>query len=386
MITSDTQRAAVLYDVARMEIRDVPRGSCGPRDVRLKVLAVGLCGTDFHIYEGHGNYHTDEHGRRIPLTEHPQILGHEVVGEVIEAGAEVRGVAIGDRVVLDQGHNCASAGRPERCEYCANGHTHQCEHYREHGITGLPGGLSETLVVPGVNVVRIDSGLRSSDAVLTEPLACIVHAMDAGMRAGGRYTLDGPAASRARTVLVTGAGPAGLLFVQYVRKVLGFEGRVLVSEPEAGKRALAAGFGADAFDPRETGLAEAVAARTDGRRADWVIDASGAAQVLVDLPGVMRKQATVVLYGHGHAGIDISVISNIQFREPTLATPVGASGAIDPDGRPAVYRRALALLEEGRVRVDAFLTHRYASLDAVPAAFAGEHRRPGYIKGLVDLS
>ena len=385
MITSDTQRAAVLYDVARMEIRDVPSGSCGPRDVRLKVLAVGLCGTDFHIYEGHGNYHTDDYGRRVPLTEHPQILGHEVVGEVVELGADVRGVAIGDRVVLDQGHNCASAGRPAYCEYCASGHTHQCEYYREHGITGLPGGLAETLVIPGVNLVRIGSALPSSEAVLTEPLACIVHAMDAGMRAGGRYTLDGPAASRARAVLITGAGPAGLLFVQYVRHVLGFDGRVLVSEPDAGKRALAASLGADAFDPRESGLAEAVMARTDGRRADWVIDASGAAQVLVDLPGVMRKQATVVLYGHGHAGIDISVISNIQFREPTLATPVGASGSIDPDGRPAVYRRALALLEEGRVRVDAFLTHRYASLDAVPAAFTGDHRRPGYIKGLVEL-
>ena len=221
--------------------------------------------------------------------------------------------------------------------------------------------------------------------MLTEPLACIVHAMDRGCGRARRYALDGPAASRARTVLVTGAGPAGLLFLQYVRHVLGFDGRVLVSEPDAGKRALAESLGAEAFDPRERGLAEAVLARTDGRRADWVIDASGAAQVLVDLPGVMRKQATVVLYGHGHTGIDISVISNIQFLEPTLVTPVGASGAIDPDGRPAVYRRALALLEEGRVRVDAFLTHRYTSLDAVPAAFTGEHRRPGYIKGLVEL-
>jgi L-iditol 2-dehydrogenase len=382
---TDTMRAAVLYDVARMEIREVPRVDPGPRDVVLRVAAVGLCGTDFHIFEGHGNYHTDDRGVRVPLTEHPQILGHEVVGEVVEVGRDVRGVAMGDRVVLDQGHNCASAGRAVYCEYCASGDSHQCEHYREHGITGLPGGLSETLVVPGVNVVRIGSGLRPAEAVLTEPLACIVHAMDRGIRAGGRYTLDGPAASRARTVLITGAGPAGLLFLQYVRRVLGFDGRVLVSEPDAGKRALAESLGAEVFDPRVRGLAEAVIARTDGRRADWVIDASGAAQVLVDLPGVMRKQATVVLYGHGHTGIDISVISNIQFLEPTLATPVGASGAIDPDGRPAVYRRALALLEEGRVRVDAFLTHRYASLDAVPAAFTGEHRRPGYVKGLVEL-
>jgi L-iditol 2-dehydrogenase len=378
-------RAAVLYDVARMEIREVPRVDPGPRDVVLRVAAVGLCGTDFHIFEGHGNYHTDERGRRVPLADHPQILGHEVVGLVVEAGREVRGVAVGDRVVIDQGHNCGSAGRPSLCEYCASGHSHQCEHYQEHGITGLAGGLAEMLVVPAVNAVRVASDLPSTEAVLTEPLACIVHAVDAGMRAGGRYRLDGPSKSRAETVLVTGAGPAGLLFVQHLRHVLGFEGRVLVSEPEAAKRALAVGFGAEAFDPRDGGLAAAVLDRTGGRRADWVIEASGAAQVLVDLPGVMRKQATVVLYGHGHTGIDISVISNIQFKEPALVTPVGASGEIEADGRPAVYRRALALLEEGRVRVDRFLTHRYRSLDAVPDAFAGEHRRPGYIKGIVEL-
>ena len=378
-------RAAVLYDVARMEIRDVPRGEPGPRDVLLRVATVGLCGTDFHIFDGHGNYHTDAHGRRIPLSEHPQILGHEVVAVVAETGRDVRGVAVGDRVVIDQGHNCASDARPTLCEYCASGDTHQCEHYREHGITGLAGGLAETMVVPAVNAVRIDSDLPSSQAVLTEPLACIVHAVDVAVRASGRYRLDGPSATRAGTVLVTGAGPAGLLFVQYLRQVLGFEGRLLVSEPDPAKRARAEAFGAEAFDPREEGLVAAVLARTAGRRADWVIDASGAAAVLLDLAGVMRKQATVVLYGHGHTGVDISVISNIQFREPTLVTPVGASGGLDADGRPEVYRRALGLLEAGRVRVDTFLTHGYHSLDEVPAAFAGEHRRPGYIKAVVEL-
>jgi L-iditol 2-dehydrogenase len=380
-----TMRAAVLYDVARMAIRDVPRPEPGPRDVVLRVAAVGLCGTDFHIFEGHGNYHTDRRGRRVPLAEHPQILGHEVVGIVDEVGGDARGVALGDRVVLDQGHNCASAGLPTLCEYCATGDSHQCEHYREHGITGLPGGLADVLVVPAVNVVRVASALPSIEAVLTEPLACIVHALDAAMRANSRYRIDGPAAARARTVLVTGAGPAGLLFVQYLRSVLGFDGRILVSEPEPGKRALAAAFGADPIDPRAVGLADAVLELTAGRRADWVIDASGTAQVLVDLPGVIRKQATVVIYGHGHTGVDISLLSNIQFMEPTLVTPVGASGALGPDGRPTVYHRALSLLEDGRVRVSAFLTHRYRSLDEVPMAFAGAHRAPGYIKGVVEL-
>jgi threonine dehydrogenase-like Zn-dependent dehydrogenase len=385
-MTTKSMRAAVLWDVARMDVRDVPCPDPGPRDVRLRVTAVGLCGTDFHIFEGHGNYHTDERGRRVPLAEHPQILGHEVVGIVDEAGPEVAGLRRGDRVVLDQGRNCASAGLATLCEYCATGDSHQCEHYQEHGITGLPGGLAEALVVPAVNVVRASSDLPSTEAVLTEPLACIVHAVDAAQRAGGRYTLDGSGASRAQTVLIAGGGPAGLLFLQYLRQVLGFEGRVLVSEPDASKRRLAATLGGETIDPADGRLVEVVLDRTSGRRAEWVIEASGASRVLVDLSGLMRKQATLLLYGHGHTGLDIGVFSNIQFKEPTLVTPVGASGPLDPDGRPSVHRRALRLLEEGRVTVGAFLTHHYRSLDAVPAAFAGEHRTAGYIKGVVELA
>jgi len=67
-------------------------------------------------------------------------------------------------------------------------------------------------------------------------------------------------------------------------------------------------------------------------------------------------------------------------------SPVGASGGFDPDGRPRVYREALRLLESGRIRVLPFITDRYRSLDAVPDAFAGAHRRPGYVKGVALLT
>ena len=98
-----------------------------------------------------------------------------------------------------------------------------------------------------------------------------------------------------------------------------------------------------------------------------------------------RKQGTVLLYGHGHAGVDLSVLNNLQFLEPTLLSPVGASGGFEPDGRPSTYRRALGLLETSRVKVGSFITHRYHSLDQVPAAFAGAHKAADYVKGVVLL-
>jgi L-iditol 2-dehydrogenase len=145
-------KAAVLVDVNRIEVRDVPAADVAPHEVRVRVAAVGLCGTDLHIAAGHGNYHRDANGRVIPLDEAPQILGHEIAGVVTEVGRDVRDVREGARVIVDQGRTCVGERRDPRCEYCATGDSHQCEHYREHGITGLPGGLAEELVVPAPNV------------------------------------------------------------------------------------------------------------------------------------------------------------------------------------------------------------------------------------------
>jgi L-iditol 2-dehydrogenase len=378
-------KAAVLYDVGRVEIREVRRPDPGPREVLVRVAAVGLCGTDRHIFAGHGNYNRDERGRPIPLAQEPQILGHEIAGVVEQAGATVRDLGPGDRVVVDQGRSCVSEGRSPRCEYCASGDSHQCEHYQEHGITGLPGGLAEYLAIPAVNAVRIDSALDAAVAVVTEPLGCVVHASDVLLRTPARYELQGGKGGQGRHVLICGAGPAGLLWVQYLRNVLGFEGVLLVTEPSAAKRTLAERFGADTIDPTNEDLVDAVRTRTCGRRVELVVEATGSGPMLATIAPLVRKQATVLLYGHGHAGVDLSVLSQLQFLEPTLLSPVGASGGHEPDGRPSTYVRALRLIERGAVDAASLITHRYPSLDAVPGAFAGDHAAPDYIKGVVTL-
>lgn len=378
--------AAVLRDVARLSIEDVPTPVAGPRDVVVRVTGVGLCGTDFHIFEGHANYHTDRLGRPVPLREAPQVLGHEIAGEIAEVGRDVSDLRVGDPVVVDQGRNCLSAGSTPLCEYCGTGHSHQCETYGEHGITGLQGGLADYLVMPAVNCVRRASMLDAGHAALTEPLACIIHSCDALMRATARYRLDAAdEGGRVRTTLIAGAGPAGLLFLQYLRRVLGVSERIVVSEPSAHRQVLARALGADVvIDPLRDNLAEAVLDASEGRRAELVIDAAGVGQVFVDLPGLIRKQGSILMYAHGQSGVDIGVLNNIQFREPTLVAPVGASGGFDGDGRPTVYRRALQLLEEGAIRVDDLVTHRYARLEDMPAAFASEDRHtPGYVKGVL---
>ena len=380
-------KAAVLVDVGRIEVRDVATPRPRPHEVLVRVAAVGLCGTDLHIFAGHGNYNRDERGDPIPLAREPQILGHEIAGVVEETGTSVRELGPGDRVVVDQGRSCVSEGRSPACEYCASGDSHQCELYREHGITGLPGGLAEYLAIPAVNAVRTEAAGDAVTAALTEPLGCVVHASDVLLRTPARYAIQPRKDSGQQVghVLICGAGPAGLLWVQYLRNVLGFDGKLLVTEPSATKRALAERFGAETIDPTAVNLVEAVLAHTCGRRVELLVEASGSGALFAGLAPLVRKQATVLLYGHGHAGVDLSVLSQLQFREPVLLSPVGASGGHEPDGRPSTYVRALRLIERGGVDVAPMITHRYRSLDAVPGAFTGDHAAPHYIKGMVTL-
>jgi L-iditol 2-dehydrogenase len=125
---------------------------------------------------------------------------------------------------------------------------------------------------------------------------------------------------------------------------------LLVSEPNAGKRKLSLKFGADqTIDPGDRDAVEAVHDYTGGKGVDYLIEASGAGRVLAFIPGLIRKQATVLLYGHGHAGVDLSVLNNLMFREPTLVTPVGASGGFE-SGWPAF--RVPACPESHRATTD----------------------------------
>lgn len=380
-------KACVLVDVGRFELQDVPAPIVSPRDVLLSVCAVGICGTDSHIFGGHANYNTDSSGKKIPLSVQPQILGHEISGIVEEVGVEVRDLKPGDRVVVDQGLNCMSAHRQPLCEYCQTGDSHQCAFYREHGITGLQGGLAEFIAVPATNAVRLSADLDMAEAALAEPLSCIIHSSDTVSRAHSRYSLDAAQKERRiRHILICGGGPAGQLFTQYLRKGLGYDGLLMVAEPNERKRKLANQSGADVvIDPSKGDLGDAVRQHTKDEGVEYMIEASGQGRVFASIPQLIRKQATVLLYGHGHGGTDLSVLNSVMFKEPTLVNPIGASGGFERDGRPSVYTQGLRMIEGGKIAVAPFITHRYTSLDQVQGALTSGMNAEDYIKGVVVL-
>lgn len=377
-------KAAVLEDIETIRVREVPDPKLPPHEVALRVQAVGVCGTDLHIFRGHGNYNLDGQGRPIPLREQPQILGHEFTGEVVETGHEVKDLKPGDRVLCDQGRNCHSQRRHPLCSYCARGDSHQCQFYSEHGITGLPGALADYIAMPAVNCITVPSDVRPEIAALTEPLGCILHASSRAEAAQARFTFGGP--EPIRNILICGAGPAGLLFLQYLRNVKGFDGLVLISDMREGNLELARQFGGTTINVSNQDLAEAVREQTRGERIHYLIEACGNSVIFEQIPSIIRKQATILLYGHGHKGRDIGLWNNVLFFEPVLVAAVGASGGFDADGRPVTYRRALELLASGRVKVEPFLTHHYRNLEEIHRAFEEDFQRPDYIKGVLRVA
>jgi L-iditol 2-dehydrogenase len=368
----------------KMEGVSIPVPTVKPHQVLVTIGGVGLCGTDFHIYEGHANYNTDASGRPIPLDVQPLILGHEFCGTVAEVGSAVTDLKVGDRVSVDQGFNCHTLQRTELCEYCQTGDAHQCQYYREHGITGLQGALAEYVSIAAVNVIKAETDLTWAELAMVEPLSCITHSSQVLQQRAARYTFTGE--RRIENILVCGAGPAGLLFTQYLRNAIGFDGNIFVTEPHADRRALVESYGATAtIDPINQDLVAAVNDLTHGERIHCLIESAGMASLYKQIPAIIRKQATIVMYGHGHHGVDLGVMNNIQFIEPTMIMPTGASGGFDADKRSSVYRQSLRLLSEGKINVSKFLTHQYAALDEVPRGFAQDRFGADYIKGVATF-
>jgi threonine 3-dehydrogenase len=168
---------------------DVARPAIGDGDVLVRVLRTGICGTDLHIHQWDGWAQ-----RHVPV---PLVVGHEFVGEVVEAGSQVTDVAVGD-LVSGEGHVVCGA-----CRNCRAGRRHMCAHTDSIGVT-RPGAFAEFLALPAGNVWKHRPGIDLDVAAVFDPFGNAVHT-----------ALAFPVLSE--DVLITGAGPIGLMAAAVVR-------------------------------------------------------------------------------------------------------------------------------------------------------------------------
>lgn len=332
-------RAAVFLGPSQMELRDVPRPEAGAGEVLIKVAACAVCGTDLRIFSG---------GKTRGVVP-PRVLGHEISGTIVALGKgadQFTALREGQRVTMPPGIPCLA------CRFCNTGNENLCKNRPALGYS-YDGGFAQYMVVPAVAVARgllypVSDRLTDTDAALAEPLACVVN----GQRKSQVQLGD--------VVLVIGAGPIGLMHLQLSR--MAGARKVLVSEPAAGRRALAGELGAHrTVDPTKEDLAEAVRQETNGDGADVVIAAIGIAQIVNQLLAVTRPGGRVNLFA-GYSGTgETAIEANLIHYGELIVT--GTSACTRED-----FRKALTLLETGQLNMQALATHHFP-LDQIEEAF-----------------
>jgi L-gulonate 5-dehydrogenase len=327
--------AAILRNPRTLTVGSSPVPEIGPEDALVRVGMAGLCGTDYRIWSGDR-----------PVT-YPLILGHEFVGRVEAVGRAVTRLRVGQRVVAEPNYSCG------RCPLCLEGNRNLCPKRTALGID-VDGGFAELVRLPARCCWPVADSVPDDEAVMTEPLAVVVRAVNRGTPKQGE------------TAAVVGAGSLGLLALQVLRAA---GARVLVVSRSARRFDFARELGAAETHALADGPAEPVARRFSGREGvDLVVETAGTAEAVNHALALVRPGGRVVLTGLPHETTTLSFFPIVRHEITILGSMIYQDE----------FPQALALLESGRVKTRALLTHRF-DLDAIDAAFAA-HREPASIK------
>ena len=308
--------------VGNVEVREISEPQPGPGQVKIRIGAAGLCGTDLHIYK-------DEF-RSWP----PVVLGHEVAGEIVELGEGVQGLAPGMRVTSETYFSYCG-----QCRSCRAGHTNLCLERRSIG-SAVNGGFTNYLVVPARNIHELPASVDYRAGALTEPLACVVHA-----------TLTTPTVAPGDVAVIAGPGAIGLLTLQVV-KAAGARAIMLGTDADEHRLALATQSGADAVVNVQRVDAAAIVrdGTIEGLGADVVYECSGAGPAAQQLLTLVRRHGRYVQVGLFGRPVAWD-LDQLVYKELT-ATGTNAS-------TPASWLRALELTGSGKVRTDLLITHEF---------------------------
>lgn len=326
------------HDIRVEEIKE-PQ-SLGPGEILIKPYSVGICGTDLHEYVA-GPIVTPVEPHPLTEAELPQILGHELSGEVVEIGDNVQNARPGDRVAVMPLLYCG------RCYYCVRGLNHLCLTMGCVGLSWEWGGLAEYAVVLDYQIAVLDDELSYEQGALLEPAAVAIY----GVERGGVNPGD--------SVLVTGAGPIGALTV-LAATAAGAE-NVYLSEPNAKRAEWAESLGAtEIFDPTEVELTGELQERTEGLGVDVAVECAGNAAALNGCVEATRRAGTVAQVGlHTESAIvdpflwslnDLNIVG-------TWCYPV------------YYFPRIAAQVRSGRLPIEKIITSRIGLEETVPKGF-----------------
>jgi L-iditol 2-dehydrogenase len=312
-------KAAVYYGKDDLRIEEMPVPEIAGGEVLVRVRASGICGSDvMHWYRA---------GRG------PLVLGHEIAGEIVSVGDEVRDFAPGDRIAAAHHVPCNT------CHYCRTGHHTVCDTLRKTNF--YPGGFAEYLRLPALNVdrgiFRLPDEMTFEEATFIEPLACVFR----GQRTAGM--------AMGKSVLVIGSGISGLLHIQ-LAQALG-AAVVVATDIDPYRLDAAKRLGADYVLSGVEDVPARLRSLNRGRPADIVILTAGALPAINQAFGSVDRGGTVLFFAPAAQGAEVTLPVNDLFwrNEITLTSSYAAN--YDE------HMQAMELIRQKRVDVSAMITH-----------------------------
>ncbi len=354
-------KSQIFYEPEKMMLEERPIPEPGNTDVLVKVRSVGICGSDVAYYFGNSSLETSD-------GKGPLILGHEFTGEVVEVSEEaanVGGLHVGDRVVVNPVQSNPNSFWTQK------GLSNLCPEKRVLGV-GVDGGFAEYAVSDYRWTVKLPDNVTYAQGALTEPLAC------------GLYAVNNLNAEAGQTAVVFGPGPIGLMMVQ-VLKSRGLKNVLLVGTRdyrlERGKE-----LGAnvivnisDTTSPHYVAeLGTTIQELNNGELADRAITATSSLSAIHMALEVTGRHATVVIFGlPGDADVMQVPILDTILMDKTIRFSWLA---------PDTWEEAVQLISKGDVDMDKIISHEFSLDSLVEGITKVRNREDGCTKGLIKVS
>ena len=332
-----TIKAVVYHGPLDVRCESVPMPVCGADEIRVRVDACAVCGSDWKAYKS-GN----------PRMRPPITIGHEFTGLIESIGADVSGFSLGERVVMATSVSCGG------CLYCQRGWRNLCTDLRPMGFY-YNGGMAGFVTVPARalqqgHVVKVPAAVKAIHAALAEPVSCCVNAAEnSGIVKGD-------------VVVVLGAGPMGILNACVAREF--GAAKIILSELNPSRLKQAATFGFERLvNPAADDLTQIIMDETGGYGADVVIVSAPAAQPQEQAMTLVRKRGTVCLFASLPAGDSMLHVDSRPLHYGELRV-VGTS-----DSTASHVQRAVDLIAGGSLPVEKIVSH-VLKFDDIQQAFA----------------
>ncbi len=324
-------KAAVWLGDNQVEVREVPIPEIGEEEALLKVRAAGVCATDYHIISGF-----------LKIGKAPNIQGHEICGEVVKINTKRTDIPVGQRCVVATSIGCGY------CDYCREGKQYICNDSSEIGYYPHNGGYAEYVKVPVSAIVPISDKVSDKAGAILESTVCPTESL---MRIGIPF---------AGSVVVAGTGPAGLAFIM-VAKLMGAAKIItLVRDEKSTVRAFQYGATHVVNIKTSPDPVQEVADITDGKKADVVIEATGAKPMIESMPNYVKKGGDIILYGIPSDSEEITFPV-----KKMIVEEISVHGAV---GNTKAWYPLVKMIENGSLNLEQLVTHEFA-LEDINKAF-----------------